>query len=118
MTYSLDFRLHVLGVREKEGLTFAETSARFCVGIASLTRWSKSLEPKSYPLRMYKIDLDALEADVEKYPDSYQFERAERFGVRQNSIHQALKKLNVTYKKSPKTSEGRRRQTAVLPAKN
>ena len=100
MTYSLDFRLHVLGVREKEGLTFTETSNRFCVGIASLTRWTKDLEPKAYPLRMYKIDLEALAADIELYPDAYQFERAKRFGVRQNSIHQALKKLNVTYKKN------------------
>lgn len=118
MTYSLDFRFHVLGVREKEGLTFVETSVRFCVGVASLTRWSKDLEPKPYPLRMYKIDLEALATDIELYPDAYQFERAERFGVRQNSIHQALKKLNVTYKKSPKTPEGERRQTAMLPTEN
>ncbi len=117
MTYPIDFRRHVLSVRKKEGLTFEETANRFCLGISSLTRWSKDLEPKAYPLRMYKIDLKALEADVELYPDAYQHERAERFGVCQNAIHQALKKLNVTYKKSFDAPKGGRRKTAMLPAK-
>ena len=45
MTYSLDFRRHVLSVREKEKLTIAEASARFSVGIASVTRWLSRLEP-------------------------------------------------------------------------
>lgn len=118
MTYPVEFRRHVLAVRMKERLTFEETARRFCVGIASLTRWSKELEPKAYPLRMYKISLEALAADVERYRDAYQYERADRFGVTQNAIHQALKKLNVTYKKSHEAPKGGRRQTAMLPAKN
>jgi len=118
MTHPIEFRCHVLSVRKKEGLTFRETANRFWLGISSLTRWSKNLEPKAYPLRMYKIDLKALEADVELYPDAYQHERAERFGVHQNAIHEALKKLDVTYKKSPNTPKGGRRKTAMLPAKN
>ncbi|MGG2141518.1 IS630 transposase-related protein [Symbiopectobacterium sp. RP] len=35
--------------------------------------------------------------DVEPYPDAYQKERAERFGVCQKAIWQALKKLGLTY---------------------
>ena len=118
MTYPIEFRCHVLSVRKKEGLTFYDTATRFCIGVASLTRWSKTLEPKPYPLRMYKVSLEALSKDVKDYPDAYQYERAERFGVYQNAIYQALKKLNVTYKKSSVSSKGGRRQTAMLPAKD
>ena len=72
MTYPLEFRRHVLAVREKEGLTFAETSVRFSVGIARLTRWAKSPEPKAVREgRPRKVDLDKLAADVKEHPDSY-----------------------------------------------
>jgi len=33
-----------------------------------------------------KLDLLALEKDVENYPDSYQTERAERLGVKKSCI--------------------------------
>ena len=116
MTYSVDFRRHVLSVRKKEGLTFARASQRFGVGIASLTRWSKQIEPKATrDNRPRKIDLDKLTKDVEKYPDAYQYERAARFGVTPKAIWQALRKLGVTYKKSPVPSEGGRDQAYSLP---
>ena len=118
MAYSIDFRRHVLDLRDKEGLTFEQTAHRFGVGVATLVRWSKQLERKPYPLRMYKINLDALYEDVKKYPDSYQYERAARFGVVPSAIHKALKYLGVTYKKNPKPSKSGRRQTAYLPGKN
>ena len=38
MTYPISFRRHVLAVKEREGLTFAETADRFAVGIASVVR--------------------------------------------------------------------------------
>ncbi len=115
MTYPLKFRLHVLSVRSSEGLTYEQTSVRFKVGIASLTRWNKNINPRTYVRTKTKIDLEKLRQDVEKYPDDYQYERAARFDVCQKSIWQALRKLKVTYKKSPKTSQSRRRQTASLP---
>ena len=101
MTYPLKFRRHVLSVREKEGLTFAQTSVRFCVGVASLTRWSKTLEPKATREgRPRKVDLEKLAADVKEHPDSYQYERAARFGVTQKAIWNGLCALGITYKKS------------------
>ncbi len=115
MTYPISFRKHVLSIREKEGLTLKHTAARFSVGIASLTRWVKRLEPRPAKTRKRKIDLAALAKDVELYPDAYQYERAARFSVTQKSIWPALKKLNVTYKKSLETPQGGRRQTAMLP---
>ena len=108
MTYPVSFRQHVLSVREKEGLTFDETSERFCVGVASLKRWSKCLTPKPYERRkIRKLDPTALAQDVADHPDAYQYERAARFGVSQKAIWQALRKLNVTHKKSDAASESR-----------
>ncbi len=116
MTYSVDFRRHVLFLRNKEGLTFVQTSERFGVGIASLTRWNKEIKPKATrENRPRKIELDALARDVEAYPDAYQYERAARFGVTPKAIWQALRKLGVTYKKSLEASKGGCRRAAALP---
>ena len=119
MTYPLKFRRHVLSVRENEGLTFAETSQRFSVGIASLTRWAKTPEPKAKREgRPRKVDLEKLAQDVKDHPDSYQYERAARFGVMQKAIWNGLRALGVTYKKILDTPEGERRRTARLPREN
>ena len=65
MTYPIPFRQHVLSVRAKEDLTFEETSERFCVGIASLKRWSKRISPKPYDRKkVRKLDPDKLAQDV------------------------------------------------------
>ena len=107
MTYPTKFRAHVLSIKKKEKLTFEQASHRFSIGSATLKRWSKSLEPKLYTARQGKIDLDKLRKDVEDNPDDYQYERAARFKVVQSAIHVALKKLNITYKKSPSPPKSR-----------
>lgn len=114
MTHPVKFRKHVLSVRKEEGLTFEETAKRFKVGRASLTRWSKNIELAEQPPRSRKIDMDALRKDVELHPDAYQYERAERFDVTQESIHAALKRLGVSIKKNAATSKSRRRKTELL----
>lgn len=83
--------------------------------MASVVRWLKSPKPKVHGYRHRKIDMDALARDIEHYPDAYQSERAARFGVHQNAICHALKKLKVSYKKNSKPSQGVRRRTAYLP---
>jgi transposase len=116
MTYPISFRRHVLAVKEREGLTYTQAAARFSVGEASIVRWNKSIEPRPYQRRKgLKIDLQALARDVREHPDAYQYERAERFGVTQKAIWQALRKFRVTYKKIAQPPEGRRRRTACLP---
>ncbi len=98
MTYPLKFRQQVLETRVREGLTIAEVSERFCVGVASVVRWLKDPEPKqgrSKPVT--KIDMAALAQDVRDHPDAYQHERAARFGVSQHGIGAALGRLGVTY---------------------
>jgi len=116
MTYSLDFRRHVLSVREKEKLTIAEVAARFSVGIASVTRWLSRLEPmRTRNKPATKIDMAALAEDVRVFPDAYQRERAARLGVSEKGIGHALRRMGVTYKKSPSSPKGGRRRTASLP---
>ena len=117
MSYSLDFRKQVLRIREKEGLSLENVAERFGIGIATVFRWTKKLEPQKTRSRpSLKIDLEALKRDIEAYPDAYQYERAERFGVTQMGIWHALRRLNVTYKKSPKTPKsGSRKTLCILP---
>ena len=117
MSYSLDFRLHVLAVKAAEDLTFKEASSRFEIGIASLVRWSKNPRPKSKRNKpATKIDMDALKKDIEEYPDAYQYERAQRFGVTTTGIWHALKRLKVTYKKNTQPSQiGSRKAVYILP---
>lgn len=93
----------------------AEAAARFDVGGASVGRWIKNVERKPQGYRRRKIDLEALRQDVIDDPDAYQHERAQRFGVAQNAIFFALKKLKVTYKKNASAPRGGRRRTARLP---
>lgn len=91
MAYSLDFRKQVFKVKQKENLTFQELSDRFDIPIRTLFRWQKRIEPKSKRDKpATKIDMDALDEDVKQHPDSYQYERAKKFGVSQSTIFYAL----------------------------
>lgn len=118
MTYPIEFRKKVLEVQHKEKLTTNETARRFCIGKATVTRWVKRLETKTYVIKKRKLDLQKLAEDVKEYPDSYQYERAKRLGVGQNSIHHGLKKLKITYKKKFQTSQSRRRKANSFSRKN
>lgn len=117
MTYSLDFRCKVLAIKQADNLSFAEASTRFKVGIASVVRWSKKIEPQRTRNKpATKIDMQVLARDVEEYPDAYQYERAQRFGVSPKGICEALKRLNVSYKKNPTASQSRsRKKSYFLP---
>jgi transposase len=115
MSYSLDFRRHVMSLRKREGLSFSATAERFVVSVATLKRWAKHIEPRSYKRKKRKIDLVRLREDVRDDPDAYQYERAARFDVTPKAIWKALRELGVTYKKSAETSKSGRRQKAHLP---
>ncbi|WP_255487464.1 transposase [Arsenophonus endosymbiont of Bemisia tabaci] len=88
----MDFRRKVIFTMEEEGLSIRETAKQFRIGSASVSRWINQIEPKASTTRQRKIDKSELIKDVEQYPDAYQKERAERFGVCQKAIWQALKK--------------------------
>lgn len=106
MTYSLDFRKKVFEIKEKDGLTFEETSQRFKVSMKTLFRWQQRIEPcttRNKP--SIKIDMDLLAQDVKDFPDAYQWERAKRFGVSAWGIGAALKRLKISHKKNTKTPQ-------------
>ena len=115
MTHSLNFRIKLLSVKEKENLSFKKVAKRFHVGVASVMRWSKNLKPlKNRNKPATKIDMDALKKDIQDNPDSYQYERAQRFGVTQTGIWHALKRLKVTYKKNVLPSKGGYRKAIYI----
>ncbi|ALG68942.1 IS630 transposase-related protein [Beggiatoa leptomitoformis] len=118
MTYSIDFRRKVLKVKQEENLTLAAVAKRFQIAIASVVRWSKVLEAKGTRNRPTKIDMEALKQDVELYPDAYHYERAVRFGITEGGIRHALKRLGISRKKNPQTSQSQPRSTANLPRQN
>lgn len=115
MTYSVDFRRRVLEIKMKENLTCDETSKRFGIGINSVVRWSKKLEPQRTRNKpATKINMEALKRDIGSYPDAYQYERAQRLNVSTNCVHFALKRLDITYKKKPLSSKSQSRKALYL----
>jgi len=47
-----------------------------------------------------KIDREALVKDLADYPDSYFYERAERFAISVSGMRSAVKRQKVSYKKT------------------
>lgn len=117
MSYDEKFRVHVLKIREQEGLSLATVATRFGIGKQTVYNWTKRIEEKKKRNRLpEKLSLDKLAQDIREAPDAYQYERAKRLGVSTNCIWRALKRLGVTYKKNPQASQSRSRKTiCVLP---
>ena len=101
MGYSLDFRKRVFEIKKRDKLSYQEVSNRFGISIRTLFRWNNRIEPKlKRDKPATKIDMAALEIDIEKYPDAYQDERGERLGVSSSCIFYALKRLGMSNKKN------------------
>lgn len=117
MTYPVAYRKKILKIKTKEGLSFSEVAKRYGISKAAIFRWSKKIEPEKQRNRKWsKIDATALKNDIEKYPDSYCYERAKRLGVSETGIRDAQYRLGVTYKKNTKSSQsGCRKKIYVLP---
>jgi transposase len=115
MAYSKDFREKVLEIMKTESLTLLGTAKRFQIDWKTVKLWTQSIERKVHSNRYRKLCLEALKADVEEYPDGYQYERAARLGVRQNTIFNGLKKLGISYKKNTFASESGRGKTYIIP---
>jgi transposase len=108
MSYSLDFRKQIFKIKERDQLTFQQSSERFGIPIRTLFRWQKRIEAKTKRNRpSIKIDMEALRKDVEQHPEHYQYERAVRFGVCQSTIFYALKRLGISNKKNAVSSQSK-----------
>lgn len=100
MTYSPDFRKKVLFIKQQDQLTFSETAERFGVSQASVVRGSRNIEPKRTRNKpTVKLNWEALAQDVQEHPDSFQYERAQRFGMSRQGIAYALNQLKLSRKK-------------------
>ena len=96
-------------VKKEEKLSIRVVGRRYGISPNTVYRWSKKLESKKErKARLTKIDMERLKVDIKENPDLYQYERGEKFKVRQSTICYALKRLGVSYKKNVKTSESRR----------
>ena len=72
---------------------------RFSIGSASLMEWAKRIKPRLTANKpTIKIDMRVLWLDIEKYPDTYQYECARRLGVSTRGICHALKRGGFRYK--------------------
>lgn len=108
MTYSLDFRKRVLEIKSEKSLSDAKLSDMFNVSTRSIIRWKVKIEPlttRNKPAT--KIDMDKLKKNIEDNPDLYQYKRANIFKVSKSTIGAAIKRLDITYKKNPKSSKGK-----------
>ncbi|ENV28395.1 MULTISPECIES: IS630 transposase-related protein [Acinetobacter calcoaceticus/baumannii complex] len=101
MSYPIHFRNKILAKLE-EGQSIRAVAQHFEIDKNTIVEWKKRIEIKrTRPRKPSKVDDDALRADVEQYPDDYQYERAARFGCGTSTIGDALKRLNITVKKRP-----------------
>jgi len=101
MSYPIHFRKKILAKLE-EGQSIRAVAQHFEINKNTIVEWKKRIEIKrTRPRKPSKVDDDALRADVEQYPDDYQYERAARFGCGNSTIGDALKRLNITVKKRP-----------------
>jgi transposase len=91
MAYPAPFRKKLLSV--KEGLTNEEAAKRFGVGRNNVSQRKKNPDPifkRNRPAQ--KIDMEALKKDVQENPDSFIYERAERFSLNESGMRYALKR--------------------------
>ena len=105
MTYSIDFREAVLAHIDS-GASIESTSILFSIGTTTIKNWKNlrastgKLEGAGRPCSPYKIDSEKLKSYVRDNPDAFLNEIAEHFGVTSPAIHAAMKRLNITRKKS------------------
>jgi transposase len=103
MSYSVDLREKVLKYRTAH--TQEKTSETFEISVSAIREWEKlqkeqgSVEPKELKRTDRKIKESELKADVESFPDDFNWERAKRFGCTEEGIRKAMKRHNLTRKK-------------------
>ena len=113
--YGISTIKKILFIKNREKWSIRKTAERFCISPNTVFKWNKGIMPKGKrECKSRKLDMEILKEDVDKYPDLYQYERAEKFKVSQNCIYKGLKRLCVSYKKSLQTSRGKGRRSYVI----
>lgn len=117
LMYNLHFIKKVLLLRKS--LSIRKVSEKYNISTRSIQNWEQGKLPggkRNKPNT--KLDKSVLIEDVKQYPDSYQYERAERLKVSQMCIWYNLKKLGITYKKNSKAPQSRRREALIVSKEN
>jgi len=115
--YNLTFIKKVL--QQRKQFSIRKLAEKYDLSPQTIQNWIKGQLPigkRNKPNT--KLNIDLLLEDVKKYPDSYQYERAERLGVSEACVWANLKKLKITYKKNSKASKSRRREAVIISEKN
>lgn len=114
-----ELRERAMEARHREGLSIAETAARFMVGTASVKRWTKRVKltgsvtpsPMGGTRRIWigdgdKANLVTLVGDLSDATiEELRAEYNARYGsaVSSSAMHRALQRFALTLKKSPST---------------
>jgi transposase len=116
--YSIDYKKRAVEYKH-EGHTFKELEEAFRICNQTYYRWAveymygfEKPEPKE---RTCKIDMEQLKQAIEEKPDAYLRELAEPYGVTEQAVFYALRRLDITLKKklshTPKNPRKRGRAT-------
>lgn len=123
MSYSVDLRTRVINW-VLSGNSRSSASEVFEVHYNTVKAWVKKSKESGecrttvrVPSKFRKLDLDALRQDVQDAPDSFQSERACRFGVVPSTISKAFAKMGVTRKKKRPTTWNKIRNKSRLSLK-
>ncbi len=99
MAYSTDFRQQVLK-QLNAGKTYRQLSDEYNISTRTIQNWRNHPNRKVRTSYAHKINLEQLRQDVIEHPDDFQWQRASRFNCSDRAISKALKRLNLTRKKS------------------
>ena len=114
MTYETSFRKHVFKIKEKEKLTYEQTSKQFGINIRTLLRWKhKPIYTNRRNKPATKINMEGLKKDIDNRPDDYNYERAARFEVSTHAIWAAMRRLKISHKKTLKQPKADQAQRAI-----
>lgn len=118
MAYSADIKRLAMTMITVDKHDYEYICKTLKIALTTLTRWINlnknnvlyNIKPRSNASR--KINDDALRAYIAQNPDAYLYEIAEHLSVSRNGVHQALKRLKISYKKNTNLQRTRRRKTA------
>lgn len=111
--YSLQFINKVL--KQRSQLSIQKLASKYDISTRTIQNWIQGKLPLGKRNKSNtKLDKELLIIDVKKYPDDYQYERAERLGVSKTCIWDNLKKLGITYKKNFRASQGKCREAIAI----
>ena len=77
--YGISTVKKVLSIKKREKLSIRKTAQRFGLSTRTVYKWDKDIISEGKRIcKARKLDMQELKENVIKYPDFYQYERAEK----------------------------------------